>query len=508
MRNDPTGRSAQDASNRLSATVVPISRLKATRLRAARGQKVEAIPSELVIAPSTAVFSIPAGTRSVHPGFRATTVALPTEWNNFTPPPNDPHPERYRLSTRPMNQQRCGSCFACATATALNDVFVFGQSLPYNPVLSPMSIMSCVEDPSNSKCKGGNPIQVIDYLSKSGVVSNHCIDYDSLCNASDGCNHSKKGDPSTFTIPPCEGCRQKECAPLPSRKRYYPKPPVFVSQTPGYDAHYNDIAGNKDAVSVIKQHLLGYGSVVSGFVVFANFLRDRDNGDFTPTYGVYIESEPYNVNSTTQTGGLEFGAKTKDSFDTYKGCHAVVIVGWGVENRPITLASGKKLEKTPYWLVRNSWGTVWGENGYFKLAMYQKLADGSEINPLTAFERFRFYNGEDASGNPVSAPIGGVLLIEPLKVEDDTKPVVEQGSLSAELKLFYCSDSYMKPVATTNTVPTAVPTNAVPIAVPANAVPIAKMTNFTSNRSSTVMIVVAVALVIAISYGIYLYRLE
>ncbi|RCN24413.1 hypothetical protein ANCCAN_29890, partial [Ancylostoma caninum] len=37
------------------------------------------------------------------------------------------------------------------------------------------------------------------------------------------------------------------------------------------------------------------------------------------------------------------------------GGHAVRILGWGVDN------------KTPYWLVANSWNTDWGENGYFRI---------------------------------------------------------------------------------------------------------------------------------------------
>lgn len=54
------------------------------------------------------------------------------------------------------------------------------------------------------------------------------------------------------------------------------------------------------------------------------------------------------------TGGI-FSQKV----DPHNTNHIIAVVGWGVTDL------GEE-----YWIGRNSWGSYWGDNGYFYMKMY------------------------------------------------------------------------------------------------------------------------------------------
>ncbi|KAJ3662908.1 hypothetical protein Zmor_007224 [Zophobas morio] len=67
------------------------------------------------------------------------------------------------------------------------------------------------------------------------------------------------------------------------------------------------------------------------------------NGPITVTYNVCQDFYNYQSGVYYYVSG------------DYAGYHAVKILGWGDENG------------IPYWLVANSWGNGWGDNGFFKI---------------------------------------------------------------------------------------------------------------------------------------------
>jgi len=94
-------------------------------------------------------------------------------------------------------------------------------------------------------------------------------------------------------------------------------------------------------VDAIKKTVMEDGYIQTGFSVYSDFMSYKS--------GIYEHKSGYLM-----------------------GGHAVVIVGWGVENG------------VNYWIAQNSWGPSWGEKGFFRIKFGQCGFDSRGISGVYA----------------------------------------------------------------------------------------------------------------------------
>lgn len=276
-----------------------------------------------------------------------------------------PPPEFYDLRevvpsllTPPQNQGSCGSCFAFAISGAMNDTYALANNV--FPNISPTSILRItLNNGTGEGCGGGYLGDSIDILTSVYVRANTCVDY-SWCKSGTTCSTSNI--PETFD----------SCFVAPqSRNRYIiNSKKCFVSTT----SSMTDLIATRN---LAKDHIIKYGSLISGFLCWSNF-QSGGTSNFSSTEGIYLECKDYNNNSWY----TPFPNRMIEAEGGLPG-HAICIIGWGISQNPITY---KKLDTTiatdriPYWICRNSWGQMWGEGGFFKIAMYP-------YNPFLVFDK-------------------------------------------------------------------------------------------------------------------------
>lgn len=123
-------------------------------------------------------------------------------------------------------------------------------------------------------------------------------------------------------------------------------------------------------IGTIKHELMEKGPLIAGMLIYDNFLHGKFG-----SHGIYLDTvKEYDTNGNPVFAPLEH----------LMGAHSVCIVGWGVEHNVQTRAN--HYETVHYWICRNSWGSQWGNGGYFKIATH-KVNKQVQLEQLYQFQQ-------------------------------------------------------------------------------------------------------------------------
>ena len=208
----------------------------------------------------------------------------------------------------PISEQGdCGSCYIMSVVEMLTARLQIQSNNEHKPQLSPQYVVSC--NFYTEGCDGGYPTLVNKFISEFDLVTESCF-------------------PFTATNQSCKNV----CA---SSSEVY-----SVSDYYYIGGYY----GASDEERMMKE-IRARGPIIG------NFEPPMDFSYYTS--GIYQkvsnrEESPINLPNTEDMRDVNIQWEKVD--------HSVLIVGWGVEE-----------DGTKFWKVQNSWGTDWGEDGFFRI---------------------------------------------------------------------------------------------------------------------------------------------
>ncbi|CAM9445034.1 unnamed protein product [Ectocarpus sp. 8 AP-2014] len=203
----------------------------------------------------------------------------------------------------------CGSCYVHAALSVVQDrIKVAKGGRPPDVMLARQSFVNCGEAHGFGKgCGGGNAPDVYNFMHEVGLP-------DETCNA-----YVAKGSDTCDAEAMCKNCMVQadgshECWAVERQSRYY------VTE-------WGTIEGGEEAM---MSEIFSRGPI--GCALFSDdaFDYDYEGG----------------VHTAQVTGNLTVADVN----------HDVEVTGWGVTN-----------DGVKFWQARNSWGTFWGEQGFFKI---------------------------------------------------------------------------------------------------------------------------------------------
>eukprot|EP01063_Lacrimia_lanifica_P025269 TRINITY_DN33042_c0_g1_i1.p1 TRINITY_DN33042_c0_g1~~TRINITY_DN33042_c0_g1_i1.p1 ORF type:complete len:311 (+),score=86.69 TRINITY_DN33042_c0_g1_i1:48-980(+) len=227
--------------------------------------------------------------------------------------------------TKSINQhipQYCGSCWATGTLSALSDRIRIARKGAWPDVeLAAQVAVNCLDQ----GCGGGDASTIHEYAHKEGFPSDTCQNYIAKGKGA--------ADPEGCTaVKICEDCVPgAPCHAVPEGQFTRFK----VSE-------YGTLSGEEQ----MKAEIFSRGPIACAIAA-----------------GLVLDKWGLGVHGTSRQDDVYIGQPGDVDLD-----HIISVVGYGAT------PAGQD-----YWVVRNSWGTYWGNSGYFKLARGGTLGAGLGI---------------------------------------------------------------------------------------------------------------------------------
>lgn len=213
-------------------------------------------------------------------------------------------------STPVKNQGHCGSCWAFSTVEIVetHTAIHTGESV----ALAPQELLSCMKNPEEcggeGGCDGSDPMNALAYIAANGIRTEQQMPYTAM-----------------------DGVCPREKEETLWGRRFHSRRSKKINKTStasvqGYAGWHNDYETLMNAVA--KAGPVAVGIAAGGILLY-------EGGVFSNKDYHHEQQDP----------------------NKYVINHSVVVEGYGTDEK-----SGED-----YWLVRNSWGPMFGEKGYIRI---------------------------------------------------------------------------------------------------------------------------------------------
>lgn len=224
------------------------------------------------------------------------------------------------------DQGKCGISWALSTVDVAADRLSRVQNInwPKGP-LSVQNILSCTSKDAKENCQGGRVAYAWGFIKDRGVVTEDCYPYESGTTGNITECKLRLSDNALQAIAQHRKVTDIKCPSNINNGEHFNFGPAYRVRNEGQS---------------IKYEIHFRGPVQATMRVTPEF--------FVYKSGVYRCGSSSYQNQNPRYANL----------DAY---HSVRLLGWGQNIDPQT----QKVEN--YWIAANSWGTGWGENGYFHI---------------------------------------------------------------------------------------------------------------------------------------------